>query len=107
MLAIIGIGVALLVGLVEGLGMDTFAAYSGTIALILVVAGLLVGYFNVQGKESVPFMVAALVIAGGATFLALIPGIGVIVSGMASRLAEFAAPAALVVAVMTIWERAK
>ena len=81
-----------------------------TTSLILVVLGLVVGFLNVSGKESTPFLVAAiaLIVAGSAgvrviTFLNL----GTYLGNILSNIGAFVAPAAVIVALETVVALAK
>ena len=75
--------------------------------LILVILGLIVGFLNIGDKEVMPFLVAAiaLVLVGTAhAELALIPYIGMYLAKIVSYIALFAAPAALIVALLEFWK---
>lgn len=100
----IGIVGAILLGLLAGLGV--FSAGTG-LTVLLVVAGLVIGFSNITVKEAVPVMVAALVLGGGAGILASLPLIGGVVEAILASLAKVALPAGIVIAVKTIWEKAR
>jgi len=98
---------ALLFGILEAVGVIDVTAYVGVVSVILVIGGLAIGIMNIKGAESVPFMVAALVVAGGATALAVLPLVGDAVQIIFTRLALVVIPAAVVVALMTIHKKIK
>src|SRR3989344_4532393 len=91
---IIGLLIALIVGLFGDLG--------GTVAGILVILGIIVGFLNVTDKEVHGFLVAsiALLLAGGAgNLMSSVPIAGPYLSQILTNFAIFVAPAAIVVAV--------
>jgi len=105
---ILGVVISIIVGLVAG----SVAAYAGIILLILVILGLLVGFLNVGDKETQPFLIAAIVlIVIGTTSLlplnTLYDGLGTILTTMIQNIAVFVAPAALIVALKTVYNLAK
>lgn len=80
------------------------------VSIVLVLLGLLVGVLNITAEETVPFLVAAIALMGGNTIVAVavVPGkLGVIMSGILSYIGLFVAPAALVVALKTIYTLAE
>lgn len=104
-LAAIAILVALGVGIIEASGWLDITEYGGIVTTILVVFGIILGLFNIKQKESVPFMVAALVIAGGATALAVLPYVGECVQILFSRIATLVIPAAIIVAIAVAYQK--
>ena len=99
---ILGVVIAIIAGLVAGY-LDVVTA--GYIALVLVILGLIVGFLNLNDKETQPFLVAAIALmlmqlsAGG---LNLIPYIGTYLVSMVQNIAVFVMPAALVVSLKAV-----
>lgn len=75
--------------------------------MILVVLGLIVGFMNITEAESQGFLLAAIALMLTATSLGGLPEIGGMISGVASNLAAFVAPAALVVALKSLMDSSK
>ena len=75
--------------------------------LILVILGVIVGFLNIGDKEVGPFLMAAiaLVIVGTAD-LSMIPYVGVFLAKIMTYIAIFAAPAALIVALIEFYRLA-
>ena len=90
---------------------------SGVVVLILVILGIVVGVFNITGKEIIPFLIAAiaLVVVGGmpgGSFSALdhieaIDGLGRALDSIVSLVAVFMVPAAVINAVRVVVELAR
>jgi hypothetical protein len=93
---------------IAGLIIAVVAGYTGRVpdwTWLLVVLGLVVGYFNISKSEAVPFLLStvALIVAGSAELGSLWAPI----SGMLEAVVIFVAPAAIVVAVKTVYEIAQ
>ncbi len=101
---VIGLGVAILVGLFP-------AVFAGpNISLLMVLLGLIVGFMNIQTKEVKHFLLAAitLLVAGGAGLNTItIMNLGWYLGNILSNVTFFVAPAAVVVAVKSIFMLAK
>lgn len=100
-----GVLVAVIVGLAAGAGINNPAALSAS-TVLLVLLGLAVGYLNIEDKEMVPFLVAAIALALGGGFsnsLGVIPFVGDYIAKILSAIAFFVAPAAIVVALKAVW----
>ena len=97
---LIGIGGAIIVGLLQGL-FATFEA-PAIVATVFVVAGLLIGFLNITIKEAVPFMIATLMIGIGAGIFAILPFVGTVITAILTNIAAVSIPAGTVVGVMTI-----
>lgn len=79
----------------------------GTVAIVLVVLGLVVGFLNVEVKETTSFLIAGLVLfLLGAAGLENIPVIGVYLAPIFTNIAAFVAPAAIVVALKAVYDLA-
>lgn len=87
---------------------------SGVVVLILVILGIVVGLFNITGREVVPFLIAAiaLVVVGlaGGSFSALddiVDGLGRALDAIVNLIAVFMVPAAVVNAVRVVVQLAR
>lgn len=102
---ILGVVIAIIAGLVAGY----ITIYAGWIGFVLVILGLIVGFLNLNDKEMQPFLIAALALmlmqlsAGG---LSYIPYIGIYLVSMVQNIVVFVMPAALVVALKSIYRLA-
>jgi hypothetical protein len=116
---IIGVIVALLVGLAIGAGSlepldgEYAGDTEGYIATILVILGFIVGFVSAMGlgtiskDEMVGFLVAAiaLVVVGiGATLFGKIPVIGDYLAGITGSMLVFFAPAVVVLSLRYLWD---
>lgn len=99
---------AFLVGMVLAVIAGFAARDNGTIILILVLLGIVVGFLNVTAKEIGTLLLAAiaLIVLGGSSFGALddiINGLGSGLDGIVKYLASFMAPAAVISAIRALW----
>ncbi|MBW2968664.1 hypothetical protein KY314_00925 [Candidatus Woesearchaeota archaeon] len=96
---ILGVLIAIVAGLVP-------AWQTSTLVWVLVILGLIVGFLNITAKETTEFLVAALtlMLIGSA---GAIPALGVIILSILANVVAFVAPAALVVALKSIWSLAQ
>ncbi len=117
---IVGVILAIVMGLAVGV-MGT-AEWMGYIPLILVLLGIIVGFLNIGDKEVMPFLVAAiaLMVVGTVGTLqvpgaeetvlgnidTLIPPLGTVLAYIVSYITVFAAPAALIVALIDFYRLA-
>ncbi len=98
---ILGVVIAIIAGLASG-ALDAISA--GYVTLALVVLGLIVGFLNIGDKEVNNFLIAAIaVVLLGTANLAVIPLIGIYLASMVLNVAAFVAPAALVVALKSVY----
>ncbi|MBD3155729.1 MAG: hypothetical protein GF368_03675 [Candidatus Aenigmarchaeota archaeon] len=101
---IVGVILALLAGLFPG------ALDVGSVALILVVLGLVVGLLNIQEKEAVNFLVATIALmavgSAGVEVIGLF-GLGSYLEQVVTNIALFVAPAAAVVSLKLVYDLAK
>jgi hypothetical protein len=102
---IIGVGIALIAGIFSGASAQT----KTVVTSILVVLGLIVGFLNVTGRETTPFLLAAvsLVIVtspnlGGASFGG-VDHVGPYLQGVLSSITTFVIPATIIVALKAIY----
>ena len=109
---ILGVVLAIVLGIVAGSGMDMTAVPENDVMawlpLVLVILGVIVGFLNVGDKEVQPFLLAAmaLVIVGTVADISMIPLIGNFLWKIVSYIAIFAAPAALIVAILEFYKLA-
>ncbi|MBI2530394.1 MAG: hypothetical protein HYW05_04590 [Candidatus Diapherotrites archaeon] len=95
-----------IIAVIAGIAASQVAAYAGTIALVLVILGLIVGLLNIKDKQVTNFLVAAIALlalsitAGG---LVTIPYIGNYLVAIVGQVAVFVMPAALIVALKDIY----
>lgn len=101
---IVGFFGALLLGLLSGLGLFEAGAW---MTVVLIIAGLIIGFMNITTDEAMLIMVSALIIGLGAGVLATLPFIGVVLEAMLASLATVVIPVGIVVAVKTFMVGAK
>lgn len=102
---IAGVFLALFLGLFP----DTIGDYKEYTSFALIVLGLAVGFLNITSKESHRFLVAALAISMGSIIITLqvVPFVGGFLSIIFTNISLFVTPAALVVAIKTIYHLAE
>ncbi len=90
------------------------ASYLGTVAVIQLIIGILIGWFNIERKETVPFLVAALALSVAyGPFVALTAQINVLkdfftwLASALQTLSYAVVPAAFIVALKTVVATAK
>lgn len=107
---IIGVVLAMAIGLFSA---NMEASTRGTLSLLLVLLGLVVGFLNVTEKETVPFLVAAAALMLTATSVATLQsidfgvGLGNYLAGIVSQIGVFVAPGAVIVAIKAIYSLAR
>jgi hypothetical protein len=112
--------IAFFVGMLLAIIAGGVSRDNGTIVLILVILGIVVGLFNITSREMIPFLVAAiaLVVVGTAVgsegnygpFAPLndvIDGLGRVLNGMVAYIAVFMTPAAIITAIRVVWSLAQ
>ncbi len=104
---------AFLVGFVIAIIGGIFAADNGGVIALLVILGLIIGFLNVTAKEIIPFLIAttALVLIGTSDAFEplnrVIAGFGDRIDDVVGMIAIFAAPAAVIQALMAFIAIAK
>ena len=100
---IVGLVIALVVGILAALGMAT-AIMPATI-IVLIILGLIVGFLNITAKEILLFLVAtiALIVVGGVFAPLKTFSIGMILDAILALVATLMAPAAIVAAIKALW----
>jgi hypothetical protein len=100
---IIGVVLAIIMGLFGGFVTE----YVETITYIMIILGLIVGFYNIGHKDAVNFLIAAIaLLAVGGAGLEMLPMIGMYVGGILTQIAVFVAPAAVLVALKAVYEMA-
>ncbi len=98
---IIGVIIALLVGIF------TTGTGNAVTTSILIILGLIVGFLNVTGKETTPFLLASvaliIVSAAGGNILGQVATIGPYLQGFLQAMMIFVIPATIIVALKAIW----
>ena len=106
---LLGVFIAIISGLFYAAGaLDT--AMQGFVAVVLVVLGLVVGLLNLLDKDVQIFLLAVIALAivgAGAGGMALIPYIGIPLAAIVNYIGVFVFPAAVIVALKSIWDLAK
>ena len=103
---LLGVIIAVIVGAaVAATTLDTVITQGA--AAILVLLGAVVGFLNIHDKETTPFLVSAIALGFGAS-VAFTPlkDLGVYLTSILTYLVVFVVPAAIVVALKTIWDSA-
>src|SRR3989338_5664542 len=107
---IIGVVLAMAIGLFSA---NIESSTRGTLSLLLVLLGLVVGFLNVTEKETVPFLVAAAALMLTATSVGTLQsidlgvGLGNYLAGIVSQIGVFVAPGAVIVAIKAIYSLAR
>ena len=99
---------AFFVGLLLAIVAGFFTLPLDVVTIILIILGLVVGFLNITSKETTGFLIAsiALLVAGSAG-LDKIPLIGIWVYPILINIITFVAPAAIIVALKTVYQLAR
>ena len=101
---------AFIIGVVLAIVLRLFGTYIGyvnEITYLMIILGLIVGFFNIGHKDTVNFLIAAIaLLAVGAAGLETLPVIGLYIGGILTQIAVFVAPAAILVALKAVYELA-
>lgn len=102
---LVGVLLAIVVGVINGL--EVYDLNSALVVGILMVAGLIVGLFNITSAESMPFLFSGvvLIISGvfGASVMQAVP----VVSATLVAMLDVFIPATIVVAIRNVFGMAK
>ncbi|MBN2462994.1 MAG: hypothetical protein JXB43_05275 [Dehalococcoidia bacterium] len=100
---IIGLIIAVVVGIMAALGMA--ASFMSAVIIILIILGLVIGFLNITAKEILLFLVAtiALIVVGGVFAPLKTLAIGMILDNILALIATLMAPAAIVAAIKALW----
>jgi hypothetical protein len=95
---ILGIVIALIAG---------FWPLGSIVTAVLILLGLIVGFLNVTGKETTPFLLATVSLVIVSNFGgAVLADVSSVLQNMLSALIVFVIPATIVVAVKAVWNLA-
>ncbi len=112
-LFLVGVLLALVVGLLAG-SVEVVKNNQAGIYAVLALLGLLVGFMNISPKESLGFLVAAIALLGVQSvnaslnylYTGPLEGAKDVLSGFLTAVGVFVAPAALVVALISVYQMA-
>ncbi len=101
---ILGLVIAVVVGIMAALGMAGEGLMSAVI-IILIILGLIIGFLNITAKEILLFLVAtiALIVVGGVFAPLNIFAVGAMLDSILALIATLMAPAAIVAAIKALW----
>ena len=105
--------IAFLAGMLLAIIAGGVSRDNGTIVLVLVILGIIVGLFNITSREMIPFLVAAvaLVVVGTVGAFSslddITDGLGRVLNGMVDYIAVFMTPAAIITAIKVVWSLAR
>ena len=96
---------AFIAGLVIALAAGIFSPQNTAVIVVLIILGLLIGFLNITGKETMLFLVAtiALIVVGSVFAPLTVLSLGKYLNQILSYVATLMAPAAIVVAIKAIW----
>ena len=103
-LYLVGLGGAAIVGLLEGLAVMPVWAWT---TLILVLAGIGIGAFNVTSKETQAVIIGALGIGAATGIIAIIPAVGGVLEAILAKVAFLSLAVIIVPAVKLLVEKLK
>jgi hypothetical protein len=99
---IIGLILAIIAGLIQGIYQIP------SLMLILVILGLIVGFLNIEEKDTVKLLVAIIALMGiGGLTISVIPVINTYLGAMLTNILVFASGAGLIIAIKAVIETAK
>jgi len=102
---------AFIVGLIVAVLASFLTGYAATIALVLFLLGLVVGFLNISEKDSNKFLLATIaMLTGGIASISALSMLGLVTAYLSAVLGNFVAfvsAAALVVAIKLIFETGK
>ena len=101
-----------IIAILGGLFSSVAVAYQGSIGLLLVILGLLVGFLNIKDKEMSLFLIAAIALmvtssVAGWAYLNDFASIGTIIKTILGYIGVFVAPAAVIVSLKAVFSVAK
>ena len=110
---ILGVIIALVAGIAAALAGAIDPSIAGIIGIVLVILGVVVGFMNIKEKETEAFLVAAIAlmvtsaVAGWLTLDLVIPRLGTLILSILGYIGVFVAPAAVIVALKSVYALAK
>ena len=103
-LYMIGFFGAILLGLLEGMGIEALAN-AIWVPWLLVLVGVLIGLWNVTTVETQGVLLAALVLGAASGILALLPAIGGLLDAILSKIAFLSLAVAVPPAIKELWKK--
>jgi len=103
-LYLIGFFGAIIIGLLEGMGVDALLG-AAWVPWLLVLVGLLIGLFNVTTSETQGVLLAALVLGATSGILTLLPAVGGILDAIMSKVAFLSLAVAVPPALKELWNK--
>ncbi len=105
---LLGVIIAVLAGIgTTFMGMDSMI--TAWILFVLVILGIVVGFLNIEDKEVTPFLVAAIALLATSGAIEsfrrinlVLPTIGTLIYSIVAHITVFVAPAAIIVALVSI-----
>ena len=96
---------AFIIGLVIAVVCGIIVPQNPVIIIVLIVLGLIIGFLNINSKETMLFLIAtiALVVVGNVFAPLTMLGVGKILGNMLSYVATLMAPAAIIAAIKALW----
>lgn len=102
---------AFLVGLIVAVIAGFATGYATTVAAVLFVLGLIVGFLNINAKDSTKFLVATIaLLTGGIASITALSILGVVIdyiNAIIGNFVAFVSASALVVAIKAVFETSK
>jgi hypothetical protein len=96
---------AFIIGLVLAVICGIVLPQNPIIIIVLIVLGLIIGFLNINAKETMLFLIAtiALVVVGNVFAPLTMLGVGKVLGNMLSYVATLMAPAAIIAAIKALW----
>lgn len=102
-LFLIGVGGAILLGLLEGMGVEALSNATW-VPWLLVLVGVLIGLFNVTMAEAQGVILGALALGAGLGILSLLPAVGGVLDAVVSKVAFLSLAVAVPPAFKILWK---
>ena len=103
-LYMIGFFGAILLGLLEGMGVDALANATW-VPWLLVVVGVMIGLYNVTTSETTGVLLAALVLGAASGILALLPVVGTALDAIMVKISFLSLAVAVPPALKELWKK--
>ena len=105
---LVGLGLAVIGGLLSGLGILELKSVIGLgIPTVLVIIGGIIGFANIESDEAVKMLLVALIMSGGSGVVAYLGVFGKILTPVFTNFIYLSLPAGLIVGVKTFLDIAK
>jgi uncharacterized membrane protein len=94
---------AFLIGVILAIILGAFGLMTPTLIIVLIVIGLIVGFFNISARESEPFLISGIALIIASAFgQAIVQDVAVLSSMLQSMLLIFV-PATIIVAIRNVF----